>query len=445
MAIALILALLQSQSGPSAALMMYKQTPTPHSELVQSNRAPIQADSAEYELLDGQQCGGRGMQFWANGDSTDYGQGFVNDLVGCQTTCSAHADCLGFNLQKSDNRCSFWQGGSLQPQADGGYQCYKKKAGDVTVFVHPRTSKCPPGQAQVTTMEDCEKEALALGIPFDQQGDAGWGYAVSTVPPGCFVNQAHSVRFNHHPTGGAFNNDWIGAMICQEAVTPAPPTPAPPTPSPPCDTSTGTCTVEEDPHISVFDGPQISLEALKGMEAAVKMSSGDKWLVKSRDVSIQARYMPDETLKEKNEFVRAVAVGGAFLQGNLITVGSLEDPITWNGQPILNGEAGSFQFIVDDGNFSVQIERSDRSLNVATMEENSGIDIKLPLGVSLIVNRLHHHLNVAITMPQQEGGQDGLCGNFNGIAADDSLEFASRRFDPSVPREASLFTGLTFS
>jgi hypothetical protein len=157
--------------------------------------------------------------------------------------------------------------------------------------------------------------------------------------------------------------------------------------------------------------------------------------------------MADERLKEKNEFVRAVAVGGPFLMGNIIAVGSLEDDITWNRMPILTDNAvKSSYFNFEDGNVSVSIARSQDSLNVANLSsENPAIDIKLPAGVSLIVNRLHHHLNVAITMPQQKDGQDGLCGNFNGVAADDSLEFSSKRFDPNVPDAESLFAGLAFA
>merc|ERR1712151_306746 len=124
-----------------------------------------------------------------------------------------------------------------------------------------------------------------------------------------------------------------------------------------------------------------------------------------------------------------------------ITVGSLEDHITWNKMPIMQDEISeSTSFKFEDGNVSVSIARTQDSLNVVNLSsKNPAIDIKLPLGVSLIVNRLHHHLNVAITMPEQKDGQDGLCGNFNGVAADDSIEFSSKRFDPNVPLEDSLF------
>jgi len=202
--------------------------------------------------------------------------------------------------------------------------------------------------------------------------------------------------------------------------------------------------VVEDPHIGVFDGSQISLRAVQGHKKD-RTTSGDKWLVKSGSVKIQARYMSDERLKEKNEFVRFMAVGGAFLKGNIIIVGSLDDDITWNGNPILSRDvAGSPHFEFQERGLSVNITRSDHSQNVANLSQtNPGIEMQLPMGVSLIVNRLRHHLNVAITMPPQEGGQEGLCGNFNGVGSDDSLELSSKRLDHNVPREDSMFAGLT--
>jgi len=53
---------------------------------------------------------------------------------------------------------------------------------------------------------------------------------------------------------------------------------------------------------------------------------------------------------------------------------------------------------------------------------NPGIDGKLPEDVEVRINRPHHYFNVEVTMPPSNGGQDGLCGNFNGVGDDDSLE-----------------------
>ena len=64
---------------------------------------------------------------------------------------------------------------------------------------------------------------------------------------------------------------------------------------------------------------------------------------------------------------------------------------------------------------------------------------ELPMGITVSVKRMHSHVNVYIKAPQLEGGQDGLCGNFNGIGAVDSLELLRERMDPRVPPSEVLF------
>jgi len=47
---------------------------------------------------------------------------------------------------------------------------------------------------------------------------------------------------------------------------------------------------------------------------------------------------------------------------------------------------------------------------------NPGIDVKLPEGVEVRINRPHQYINVEVTMPPSNGGQDGLCGNSTVLA-----------------------------
>jgi hypothetical protein len=204
--------------------------------------------------------------------------------------------------------------------------------------------------------------------------------------------------------------------------------------------------LSEDPHIEVFDGAFVSLMQQTNHRSAStnkREDSGDKWVVKSSHVSIQARYKADDRLREPNLFVRAIAVGGDVLKGNSIVIGSLEDSITWNNETILAAETSSFEEQGDG--FFIRAKRGEHSSLVQDpSKENHGVNVELPSGVSLIVNRLPHHVNVAISMTPQEGGQDGLCGNFNGFAADDALSLASQRFEVNVASEESLFKGFMF-
>merc|ERR1711920_884852 len=116
----------------------------------------------------------------------------------------------------------------------------------------------------------------------------------------------------------------------------------------------------------------------------------DKWLVKSGRVLIQAHYVENDDSAD----LRAVAISGTFLKGNTIVIGSLEDKITWNGEDILKDRPSEFHLRNDT--FFVNAARSDHSSLVQDLSvENPGVNFELPLGVSLIVNRLHWHVNVA--------------------------------------------------
>ena len=59
------------------------------------------------------------------------------------------------------------------------------------------------------------------------------------------------------------------------------------------------------------------------------------WLVKSPLVSIQARYLPDESLSVENLYVSALAIGGPFMRNSTLIVGSLTDGVTSDGRAIL--------------------------------------------------------------------------------------------------------------
>jgi len=219
---------------------------------------------------------------------------------------------------------------------------------------------------------------------------------------------------------------------------------------PKCDES-GVCNIIEDPHIQVFDGAQVSLFAYDGTAHSKKKEPialvqkfddwldafDDKWLVKSNKVSIQARYVEIADGDERKTFMRAMAVGGPFLEGNTLVVGGLNEQVTWNGAEILTSQTSEFNV---EG-----LIKATRHMNSSRIEDMSqphpGIDIQLPGGVGLTVNRLHSYINAGIKMQPQEGGQDGLCGNFNGIGNDDELEMVAQRSNADVLLGQSIFSG----
>jgi hypothetical protein len=207
------------------------------------------------------------------------------------------------------------------------------------------------------------------------------------------------------------------------------------------DCNTATCTVMADPHITVFDGAQVSLMSLaSGLKVhevgAVTTSltdygAGDFWLVSSEQVRIQAHYMPDESLAAKNQFVNAVAVSGPFLQKKIIMIGGLDGKVTLDGREILPSQEG-----VSEKPLAATF---DEALVHATQSSDGEVMLRLPSQVSLSVKRYASHVDVVIEMPKQVEGQDGLCGNFNGIPADDTLTVVAERFDPMVQASQSYF------
>lgn len=214
---------------------------------------------------------------------------------------------------------------------------------------------------------------------------------------------------------------------------------------PPTCSDVASCTIVDDPHITVFDKAQVSLLSLgRGHGARLTNDDpvlGDVWLVQSRFVSIQARYLPDATLSEKNSYVKAIAVGGPFIRNATLIVGAYDAAVTWNGQAILEpqvlGRRASSRSMSTFSTFQIP------DLVKARQSRSGVVVAELPLGVNMTISRKRRHVDVVITMPPLEGGQEGLCGNFNGLAGDDSLGLVEDRSDPRVPLEFSLFSAAT--
>merc|ERR1719356_2079307 len=86
----------------------------------------------------------------------------------------------------------------------------------------------------------------------------------------------------------------------------------------------GECTFWGDPHLKTFDGGRPSF-----------YGEGEAWIVKSEQISIQGRYL-GTTYTKGLAATNAIAVGGSFLQGSVIVVGTLESGVmTVDGQPVL--------------------------------------------------------------------------------------------------------------
>jgi len=214
------------------------------------------------------------------------------------------------------------------------------------------------------------------------------------------------------------------------------------------------CIVYGDPHITVFDGNDVSLLAVNdhhpGKSHAVThgdFRTGDFWLVKSELVYIQARYSKVKYTGTKEKFenrtyLTGLAVGGPFLQGNMLLVGPQEGRVDWitedgDMQQILQ-KPGFFK--VDD---LVEAHFREHTLKVIDRHETTpGLYIRLPSGVKMEVNRYKKHLDLSLTMNEDSGGPggvDGQCGNLNGDPQDDTPALISERVGFRIPDSELLF------
>jgi len=203
------------------------------------------------------------------------------------------------------------------------------------------------------------------------------------------------------------------------------------------------CIVWGDPHIITFDVNK-KRHAQHPMREAFFRTRGWKsdqvsiydqgtfWLVKTDLVHIQARYWHDKKNPEWTN-LGALAIGGPFLENNTLVIRSLGAATTWNDQEILGLLPSRFE------NSMVSAKYHSESEMVKDGKPGPGVEIELPMGVKLLVNRWKQNLAAKITMCRTQGLQTGQCGNFNGNANDDVQEILSAGTSQSVSPHQILF------
>jgi len=186
------------------------------------------------------------------------------------------------------------------------------------------------------------------------------------------------------------------------------------------------CLILGDPHIQTFDKSHANF-----------YGEGIKWLVKSAQVRVQARYKATP-FTNGLAATQSIAVGGPFLQGHVFKVGPMENgQLTWDNQPVLSGFPSTF----DAAGLGTISYNSEGNLvdSAQSHLERHIVHIDIPSAkLHIQVMRWANHINVRISMPPLPG-QDGHCGNFNGNAADDSTEQIRARLGLSVAQGESLF------
>jgi len=191
---------------------------------------------------------------------------------------------------------------------------------------------------------------------------------------------------------------------------------------------------------SLATKPVIPLAALtehQSMNRHHDLREGDMWLVKSDRVKIQGRF--GLAKDNRHSFLKAVAIGGPFLNGNTLRLGTNEGLSLWNNKPILQLLNSTFLRHLDDSLVLAKYHNAVQHVK-DPCRTTDGVEVHLPLGIKVLLNRFDTWLGLRIHMEPVKGGQDGECGNFNGSPDDDTLESIQDRMQVKVADEESLFS-----
>jgi len=199
-----------------------------------------------------------------------------------------------------------------------------------------------------------------------------------------------------------------------------------------CATPAKVCTLWGDPHIISFD--QVGNDKNQALSF---YGDGDFWLVKSSTVQIQGRFLGTkytEGLAATNQIV----VGGPFLNGHKIEVGTLDSGVlTVDNVPVMSG----FPSFYAGAGFTLSYDAQGEVADVVPEgNEKRIVHMALPLGVQVRVYQWKNYLDVQVEMSAQPG-QDGVCGNFNGNQADDTTQAVIQRIGARVRASEDLLTG----
>lgn len=198
------------------------------------------------------------------------------------------------------------------------------------------------------------------------------------------------------------------------------------------------CYAWGDPHIITFDGYSTS-SLLKGsseLRRADNYKNGDFWLVKSKELKIQARLWSDMSGEQVGmSSIRELAISGGQMGFQVLVI----EPKYWdgmNGRLFLRnvntgGEEEILQRSYEDDNLRIVPAFRSGVVTAPESEEEykdvSGFEIyfKHDDTRKVYVMRALNYLNVEVEV--KSSGVEGLCGNLDGDAGNDFAELSDGR------------------
>jgi hypothetical protein len=115
--------------------------------------------------------------------------------------------------------------------------------------------------------------------------------------------------------------------------------------------------------------------------------------------------------------------------------------VYYNNQEILTQVPDTFSV---PGLLAAGYHQRGVRLDEGTRQDVYVVDLLLPDGVHISVNRWERHIDATITMSRLPY-QDGFCGNFNGVKDDDNIDHIKHRVPGQVPRSHLLFPTTNFN
>lgn len=184
------------------------------------------------------------------------------------------------------------------------------------------------------------------------------------------------------------------------------------------------CIMWGDPHVKTFDGAFPNF-----------YDEGEFNIVKTPEIWVQGRFLATEYTNGLAA-TNTVAIGGPLLGTNVFRVGPMDHgEITWNDMPIMTSMPATF----NEENIIATYDDAGSLVDEANTDlEKHIVHIDLPMGMHIQIMRWTNYVNLKVTMPPHQDGQDGTCGNFNNDLVDDSTEAIMSRMG-RIPREELLF------